>query len=84
MPRCFIIAIASGGICGMLDISMLVVTVQSPALPCAARAATGTRIRLEAIKAESDARFMTFPLFPSWTNLAEQWPGVNFRCRLLP
>src|SRR5579863_4914972 len=41
MPRCCIIAMASGGICGMLAIFMLVVMVHSPALPCPARATPG-------------------------------------------
>ena len=60
--RAFIIAATSGGICGALDMCMVEVAVHSPGRPWAAKAAAGTRIRLAAIRAESDARSMTFPM----------------------
>jgi hypothetical protein len=49
IPRDFIIAMASGGIFGMLAISMLDVTFHSPALPCPAKAAAGARMTAAAI-----------------------------------
>src|ERR1700722_10123277 len=76
--RAFIIASASGGICGALDICMVEVMVHSPGRPCAAKAATGTSTRLAAIRAESGARSMTVPLLASGANVTERRCGVNF------
>src|SRR5438128_799322 len=43
MPRDFIIAMASGGICGMFAICMVVEIFQSPGLPWPAKAVAGMR-----------------------------------------
>src|SRR5256885_11825895 len=67
MPLAFIIAMASGGmsgIFGMFGVSMVEVTVHRPALPWAAMAATGIRIRAVPIRAEIRERLMLLSLWP--------------------
>src|SRR3954468_4393418 len=66
IPRAFIIAIASGGICGMPFISMVEVTVHRPALPCAAKAMLGARINALPIRAQIRERLMRLSFSTTW------------------
>jgi len=61
MPRAFIIAMASGGICGMLAICMVEEMVHKPGLPCAARAAAGARTRTVTITLETNFERILLP-----------------------
>jgi hypothetical protein len=61
MPRDFIIAIASGGICGMFAICMVEVMFHSPGLPCPAKAVAGTRTTAAAINPVAIFVNMPFP-----------------------
>src|SRR5438128_75923 len=74
MPRDFIIAMASGGICGMFGISMLVEMFHRPGLPCAAQAAAGASRMVVAINPETNLRFMAIPLLALAANLTGRQP----------
>jgi hypothetical protein len=62
MPRAFIIAMASGGICGMLAICMVEEMVHRPGLPCAAQAAAGARTIAVTITLETNFEYILVPM----------------------
>src|ERR1039457_2734885 len=61
MPIARICAIASGGICGMFAMVMLVETFQSPAFPCSAKAAKGMAAVVSTIPQKSNFLDMSPP-----------------------
>src|SRR5438874_10582545 len=61
MPRDFIIAMASGGICGLSAISMVEEMFHRPAFPCAAKAAAGARTMTAAINPGTNLRCIPVP-----------------------